>query len=98
MINGPAAACSSKARERLQVLLRIRPCPSARRITAESQSQRGQASLHIESYSSSDEWIRHDKILPFFASKLRETWLLHTGARDISQPGASPLRIASNGL
>ena len=39
--------------------MRIRPCPSARRITAESQSQRGQAPLRIGSYSSSDESIRH---------------------------------------
>src|SRR5262245_47998385 len=65
MINGPATECSSKARERLQVLLRIRPCPSTRRITAKSQSQRGQAPLRIGSHSSSDEWIRHD-FLCFF--------------------------------
>ena len=54
-----------RRRMRLQVLLRIRPCPSARRITAESQSQRGQAPLRIRSYSSSDEWIRHDFKSPF---------------------------------
>ena len=64
-INGPATECSSKARERLQLLLRIRPCPSTRRITAESQSQRGQAPLRIGSHSSSDQWIRHD-FLCFF--------------------------------
>jgi hypothetical protein len=57
MTYGPASECPSKARERLQVLLRIRPRPSARRITAESQSQRRQAPLRIGSYSSSDQWI-----------------------------------------
>ena len=67
MLYGPAAECSSKTRERLQVLLRIRPCPSAGRITAESQSQRRQAPLRIGSYSSSDESIRHD-ILTLFVS------------------------------
>jgi hypothetical protein len=64
MTYGPAAECSSKARERLQVLLRIRPRPSARRITAESQSQRRQAPVRIGSYSSSDKWIRHDIMFP----------------------------------
>src|SRR5919197_1965667 len=37
MLNGAAAEGSSKTRECLQILLRVRPCPAARWITAESQ-------------------------------------------------------------
>src|SRR5215475_12889538 len=35
-IKSSAAECSGKARERLEVLLRIRPSPSSRRISTES--------------------------------------------------------------
>jgi hypothetical protein len=62
---GAAAEGSSKARERLQVLVRIRLCPTARRITAESQSQHGQAPLCIGRCRSPDQWIRHALIFLF---------------------------------
>src|SRR6516165_4955216 len=60
MPNGGSAEGLSKARECLQILLRIGPCPTARRITAESQSQCGKAPLCVGCRSGLDQRIGHD--------------------------------------
>src|SRR5262249_12189733 len=99
-INGSAAEHSGKARERLQGLLRIRPCPSARRITAEGQSQHGQAPLHICRYSSPDGWIRHDTILHFVSFVVFSRLSNGVGARrmanNVRQPAVKVITLLAS--